>query len=141
MRFSSSLETDSRLKKKSFSFWFFRILNYTYAKHINSNNAFMNINIPKFLLGNNNTKINVSIAKCNKEAERSYLGYTAWKVFMINNAWISLHYMNSNTEEDSQLIFVVNMLYNTVENYPPSQVNQHKELFYTEKCLMWRSVF
>ena len=32
--------------------------------------------------------------------------------------------------------FVVNMLYNTVENYPPSQVNQHKELFYIEKCLM-----
>ena len=50
------------------------------------NYAFMNINIPKFLLGNNNIKINVSIANCNKEAKRSYLGYTAWKVFMINNA-------------------------------------------------------
>ena len=32
--------------------------------------------------------------------------------------------------------FVVNMLYNTVENYLSIQVNQHKELFYIEKCLM-----
>ena len=46
----------------------------------------MNIHIPMFLLGNNNIKINVSIANCNKEAERSYLGYNAWMVFMINKA-------------------------------------------------------